>query len=235
MAEGYRVEKPEPEFYFHFEIARRFDRDDLGDLRRKLNKIAKEAFAEFHPDVELKFDINLEAGSIQGWIRVKKKTLIAILIGTGAFLSQYGSIRSGAQSLWEDITWVWDNVKPRVEHVVDQTLGIQERIRTERRRGAVARLDQLIVQYQQQEISYDEYMSEATAVLKKINESPDRAEIIPALREYMDARQANWQALADRVPGVPRDPQPPRNGGPRDDAAILSGDHRRRRQQGGRK
>ncbi len=230
MPEGYRVEKPEPEFYFHFQVADRLQPDDLAGLRRKLNRIAKEAFAEFHPDIELEFDIDLETGSIRGWIRVKKKTLIAILIGTGAFLSQYGSIRSGAQSLWDDVTWVWDNVKPRVEQVVDQSVGVQERIRTERRRGAVARLDQLIVQYQQQELSYDEYMAEATAVLKKINESPERDELIPALREYMDARQVDWSALANDVPDVPSDPRS-RPGNPHVDAADLN-DRRRGRRRG---
>ena len=235
MAEGYRVEKPEPEFYFHFELARRLGPDDLAILRRKLNELAKEAFAKFHPDVKLEFDVNLETGSIRGWIRVRKKTLAAILIATGSFLSHYGAIRSGAQTLWEDVTWVWDDIKPQVKQAVERAAGIKELVRTERRRGAVARLDQLIMQYQHREVSYDEYMAEATAVLKKISESPERAEIISAPREYMNARRVDWQALAGRIPGVPRDPKAPGDAKPRNGAATLADDERRRRKQGDRR
>lgn len=232
MPSGYRVGKPEPEFYFHFELGRPITEQEIARLTGDLQRIAGSAFNERFAglDVEFEFEVDLETGSIRGWIRVKKRTLAAILIGTGAFLSQYGSIRSGAQSLWEDMTWVWDNVKPRVEQLVDQTAGVQERIRTERRRGAVARLDHLIVQYQHGEISYDEYMAEAVAILEKIQQSPDREQIIPALREYMDARNVDWERLARNVPQVPGDPAPPPNTPP-PGAAILPGDHNRRRRE----
>ena len=235
MAKGYRIEKPEPEFYFHFELMRPIAEHEWVAIREKLQQIARTAFREAFSglDVELEFDVDLERGSIRGWIRSKKKVVAAILITLANAMIQYDNLRSGLDRLHDDVTAAWTFTKAQVDTYMDSEYGIEQRIRTERRVGAVARLDHLIGRYQRGDIAYDEYIAEATAVLEKIQQSPERDEIIHALREYMDARQVNWQALAERVPGVPRDPQPPRDDGQRNDAAILTDDERRRRRQRG--
>lgn len=233
MAKGYRIEKPEPEFYFHFELRRPVAEHEWETVERDLHRIASTVFTgQFASlDAAIEFEIDLESGSIRGRIRATAKVVKSILVA----LALIGGAHQGGKLVWDLSTDALTGVKASVEQYFETTHGVADTIRTERRRGAVARLDYLINEYQQGQITYNEYMAEATAVLEKISVSPGRAEIIPALREYMDARKVNWQALTERVPGVPRNPRPPRNRGPHNDAAILSGAERRRRKKGGRR
>jgi hypothetical protein len=225
MAKGYRVEKPEPEFYFHFELGRPISEREWDKVEGDLRRIAQAAFKEHFPesDISFEFEIDLEGGSIRGRIRATGKVVKQILV----WLALLGGAHQAGKLVWDCSTDALTEVRTHVEQYFASTHGIQDTIRTERRRGAVARLDRLINEYQQGQITYDEYMAEATAVLEKINESPDRAEIIPALREYMDAHQVNWQALAGHIPSVPREPQLPKDQRSRPDAALLDNQRRR--------
>lgn len=238
MARGFRVGKVEPEFYFHFELQRRLSKNDLTKLKAALRKVASSAFREAYPEVELQFEIDLETGSIRGWIRVGTKTVVEILVVTAAFFSQYGSIKSGVDAFWKDVTWALKTVKESVEQHIGGEYGIRDHIRTERRKGAIARLDELIHAYQNHEIGHDEYLAEATAVLAKIAESEDRDDLIPALRQYIDARygdQFNWEGLSQIVASTgagehnPNQQQPPKH--PRPDAVLPDADRRRKRKE----
>lgn len=234
MAKSYRIQRPEPEFYFHFELKRPIAEHEWEAIRDKLQQIAQAAYGETFSDlaVELEFVVDLERGSILGWIRSKRNVIAAILVTLTNAMIQYDNLRSGMDRFHDDITAALTFAKGQVDTYLDTEYGIEQRIRTERRVGAVGRLDHLIGRYQRGDITYTEYMSEATAVLEKIQQSPERDEIIPALRAYLDARQVDWQALAERIPEVPHDPQPPRSDGPHNDAAILTDDQRRRRLSG---
>lgn len=238
MARGFRVGKVEPEFYFHFELRRRLSKNDLTKLKAALRKVASSAFREAYPEVELQFEIDLETGSIRGWIRVGTKTVVGILVGTTAFFSQYGSIKSGAQAFWEDATRLLETVKESVEQHIGGEYGIRDHIRTECRKGAIARLDELINARQKKQIIHVAYMAEATAILSRISESEDRKELVSAVVRYIDTRYPKffpWQSLgqfvgADLFPGTGRPPRPrvPLRR-PRPDAAILK---RRKRRKG---
>ncbi len=152
----------------------------------------------------MQFEIELETGSVRGWIRTSRKTVAGFLVATGVFLSQYGSIKSGAQTLWEDVTWVLETVEENVEQHFGDEYGIRDHIRTELRIGAIARLDRLIYEYQQGQISQADYMAEATAVLTRIQESEDREELISALVTYINARYGDelWRGLIRDIADV---------------------------------
>ncbi len=228
----FRVARIEPEFYFHFKTSKSLDYSDLDKLNNQLEIISKQAFGEFYPDIKVDFDINLELGSIRGWIRLDKKALAGILIGTGVFVSQYGSLRSGAETIWDDFTWVLDHIKASVETTVDRDAGIETQIRTERRRGAVARLDRLIYNYQHGDISEEEYWMEATAILRAIQHSDDQNEILPALSEYARAKDEGWQELFDRIASDSNNPRPPLHEDILRTDAIRTRDERKRLSRG---
>ena len=229
MPRGYRVGKPEPEFYFHFELGRPIAEQEWETIAADLQRIAVSAFEERFADLDIRFEfeIDLEHGSIRGRIRATAKVVKKILVG----LALYAGAYQGGSLLWDQSTDALTCVRTEVEEYFQRFHGVTETVRTERRRGAAARLDHLIVQYQQREVSYDQYMAEAVAILEKIQQSPERDEIIPALREYMDARNVDWQRLASNVPRDPQAPPPPADTPPARDAAVPPAHVSRRRRE----
>lgn len=235
MAKDFQVGRVEPEFYFHFKLRRRLSENELPELEAALRKIARSAFRQAYPEVDLQFEIELETGSVRGWIRTSGKTVAGFLVATAAFLSQYGSIKSGAQALWEDVTWVLETVEENVEQHISSEYGIREHIHTERRIGAIARLDELITARQNGQMGEEEYLAEATAVLAKIQESEDSKELISALVTYINARYGDelWRGLirdiADVSRGTTERGLPKREQSPHGPRRETPDDKRRRR------
>lgn len=156
MARRYRIQKIDPEFYFHYELRDRISANEFELIRRNLRKLARAAFAEKFSDIELSFEITLEPGSICGWIKAHPKVIGKILPLLN-LMTKYDELRSGVDRLYDDIAWGLTVTKNAVEHYFDDEHGLVGRIHSERRCGAIAQLDKLIGQYQRQEISYSSH------------------------------------------------------------------------------
>ncbi|OWY71565.1 hypothetical protein B7486_07710 [cyanobacterium TDX16] len=231
----FRITTIYPEFYFHVQVAKFPRANKRNALRKALRLLATQAVAKFYPTVHVEIRVELEGGSLKAWITVKRATALAILT---AFLN-YGEIRQSFDYAMQDIGRVLTFIRNGLEPTL-HPYGLRETIRTERRKGAIARLDELINAYQNQQISHVQYLAEATAVLKKIAESEDRKDVIPALRKYIDAHYGDnfrWGHLAQLVASTsdehskhPHGPQSlPKH--PRPDAALSNDDKRRKRKR----
>ena len=234
MVSNYRIGKIEPEFYFHFQLKKSVLDREWETIKTDLRRLALEAFKEqfANLDVVFEFEVDLQRGTVKCWIRLKKKVLVALFI-TFTPMIFYDNVRSSIDRVYDDFSIVLTFTKEKVESYMTDKYGIEERIRTERRVGAIGRLDRLIGRYQRGELSHDKYIAEATAILEKINLSSERDEIIPPLRQYMEMRGVNWPKLANVVPGIPYQPQPTKKQPSLPDAVILNDKDKRRRQQGG--
>ena len=226
MGKGYRIERVAPELYFHFKVKKRITERQYEEIARDLKKLARAAFRESFSklDVQFEFEIDLEQGSIRGRIRASSRVVVRILQG----LALLGGVVAGGQIVWNQSTDALSWLKTEVQEYFEDKYDLSEQIRTERRRGAIARLDHVIARFQEGELTHDEYIDEATAILESIQQSPQRDEIIPALRQYLDSRNVNWEQLAAQLPHNPARPNDPDYQLRMPPAAILRTDERRR-------
>src|SRR5690606_7329804 len=126
-----------------------------NDLRRLAQDAFKKHFAEL--DVSFEFEIDLERGSIRGRIRTTGRVIARAL----KVMVVVATVGQSAEYLWDRTTGSLTTLEAQVEQYFEVTHGVADTIRTERRRGAVARLDHVINMFQQGQITYDEYMAEA--------------------------------------------------------------------------
>jgi hypothetical protein len=231
MINAVRVQPVSPELYFHFEVRSKVGRESLATLQKELERVAEIAFAKKFPGLEIELEVVLKRGSIKGWIRADKKTTLKVIGYAAGAIIGYGELREGADYVWKDVNWALDNVRIAVRDYFDaEPNGGVTNIRTERRIGAIAQLDQVIERYQKRQISYEAYMAKATAILEKIAADPERNEIIAGLTQYIDARYGSefgWNELVARLPPIaPPSESPPMREQHLPHNAILQEDKR---------
>lgn len=178
----------EPELYFHAEVRRGLDPELRSQVSEKTLHLARIAFREIY-GTDAEFEVVIEDGSIK--VRVLA-TIGAVLL----FLSQYGSIRSGADYLYKDLRAGFSVIKDQLE----QTGLFGDEVCVQRRVGVIGKIDQALVEFEEGRMSRQQCVDRLVRLFEIINESEQRQEIIPALVEYIDAKHGNsfpWQPLED--------------------------------------
>ena len=182
--------KIEPELYFHVKLRTELD---LGTKRRISENalyLARIAFKKIY-GIDVEFEVLIQEGSVK--VRVLA-TIGAIIL----FLSQYGSIRSGADYLFRDLLFGFTSVKKQLEH----TVNFEEEICVQRRIGVIGRIDRTLVEFEKGRITRQQCIDQLVLLFKVIYESPEHRELNRPLLQYLNIKHGQlfkWQLRNDKL------------------------------------
>lgn len=175
----------EPELYYHALTNQTINAENRDQLAQKVRELTVNAFREIYGfDVDV--EVTVKDGSIKLWIAIS-----AVV----AFLSTYGSIRSGAETLFKDIRYVFSWVANQIGN--DNRIGPE--ISVQRRLGVIGRIDQALYEWENEQISRKECTDRLMHLFELVDQAPNRSELIQALVDYVDIRyggQFRWDQLA---------------------------------------
>ena len=187
-----------PELYYHASLSRNLTGEQREGISERILSLARVGFREIY-GVDCEFEVLIEEGTVK--LRILT-TIGAVLI----FLSQYGSIRTGANYLYKDVKAAWTMVRDQIEES-----GLFERkVCVQRRVGVIGKIDQNFLDFRTGKINIYECKRRLVQLFEIINASPQRDEIINELVQYIDRKHGDsfpWQELQG---GLIRDALPPR-------------------------